>query len=150
VRTLDAVVEAGRHHWSIDRRLRGFLDDGDAGDPERCAAAAASVAAFQAGLRRVLEEHRLDALAYPTWSNPPRLVGALSSPAGDNSQTLAPPAGFPAITVPAGWVRDGTLPVGLQLLGNAWSEPRLIALAYAYEQATGHRRSPAAAPPLQR
>lgn len=150
VRTLTEVVEAERHHWSIDRRLRGFLDDGNAGDPERCAAAAASVAEFQAGLRRVFEELRLDALAYPTWSNPPRLIGDLSSPAGDNSQNLAPPAGFPAITVPAGWIRDGTLPVGLQLLGDAWSEPRLIALAYAYEQATRHRRPPAVAPAMGR
>ncbi|MEX0891309.1 MAG: amidase family protein [Gemmatimonadota bacterium] len=148
VRTLEEVVEQGRHHWSIDRRLRGFMDDGDAGAPERCAATAASVAAFQAGLREVFADHRLDALAYPTWSNPPRLIGDVSSPAGDNSQNLAPPAGFPAITVPAGWVRAGTLPVGLQLLGDAWSEPRLIALAYAYEQATRHRRPPIVAPPL--
>jgi amidase len=42
------------------------------------------------------------------------------------------------------------LPVGLQLLGDAWSEPRLFALAYAYEQVTRHRHPPATAPPLGR
>jgi Asp-tRNA(Asn)/Glu-tRNA(Gln) amidotransferase A subunit family amidase len=66
----------------------------------------------------------------------------MSSPSNDNSQTLAPPSGFPAITVPMGWVRDGTLPVGLQILGDAWTEGRLFALAYAYEQLTHHRRPP--------
>jgi len=44
-----------------------------------------------------------------------------------------------------GWVgvRDVELPLGLQILGDAWSEPVLIAIAYGYEQATGHRRPPA-------
>ena len=45
-----------------------------------------------------------------------------------------------SITVPAGWV--GELPVGVLFMGRAWSESRLIALAYAYEQATKHRRPP--------
>jgi Asp-tRNA(Asn)/Glu-tRNA(Gln) amidotransferase A subunit family amidase len=47
-----------------------------------------------------------------------------------------------------GFVRDGTLPAGLQLLGDAWSEPTLIRIAHAYEQATRHRRPPPTAPPL--
>jgi amidase len=139
--TLAGIVEAGRFHSSIDARMRSSLTDTTAGDPERCAAAAASADRFRAGLRAVLAEHRLDAIVYPTWSNPPRLIGDLTSPAGDNSQTPSPPAGFPAITVPMGWTR-GTLPAGLQFLGDAWSEPRLIALAFAYEQATRHRRPP--------
>jgi amidase len=49
-------------------------------------------------------------------------------------------AGYPSITVPAGFV--DRLPVGISFIGTAWSEPRLIALAYAYEQATKHRRAP--------
>jgi Asp-tRNA(Asn)/Glu-tRNA(Gln) amidotransferase A subunit family amidase len=46
-----------------------------------------------------------------------------------------------------GFVGDG-LPVGLSILGDAWSEARLIEIAYAYEQATRHRRPPASTPPL--
>jgi amidase len=49
-------------------------------------------------------------------------------------------AGYPSITVPAGFVHG--LPVGLSFTGGAWSEPKLIGLAYAYEQATKHRRPP--------
>ena len=93
-------------------------------------------------------DNRLDAIAYPTWSDPPRLVGDLTTPAGDNSQTPAPPAGFPAITIPMGYTR-GVLPAGLQLLGDAWTEGRLIGLAYAYEQATRHRHAPALFPALR-
>ena len=99
-------------------------------------------------MRAEMQAQRLDAVIYPTWANPPRLIGDLSSPAGDNSQSPSPQSGFPAITVPMGWVRNGTLPVGLQFLGDAWTEPRLIAFAYAYEQATRHRRPPASTPPL--
>ena len=49
-------------------------------------------------------------------------------------------AGYPHVTVPMGFVRG--LPVGLSFFGRAWSEPTLIKLAYAYEQATKHRRPP--------
>ena len=148
VRTLEQIVESNRFHVTIEARLRGFLDDGDAGEPERCRAAVESRARYQAGMRAEMQAQRLDAVIYPTWANPPRLIGDLSSPAGDNSQTPSPQSGFPAITVPMGWVRNGTLPVGLQFLGDAWTEPRLIGFAYAYEQATKHRRPPATTPPL--
>jgi amidase len=49
-------------------------------------------------------------------------------------------AGYPSVTVPAGFVFG--LPVGVSFFGRAWSEPTLIRLAYAYEQATGNRRGP--------
>jgi amidase len=150
VRTIEQILETrGGFHASVEQRLRGALGDSTAGDPERCAAAADSRRRYQDALRGIMAEHRLDALIYTTWANPPRLVGDLSTPGGDNNQTLAPRSGFPAITVPMGWVRDGQLPVGLQFLGDAWSEARLIGLAYSYEQATEHRRPPATTPPLR-
>ena len=54
--------------------------------------------------------------------------------------TVTAVAGYPHITVPAGYVRG--LPVGVSFFGRAWSEPTLIQLAYAYEHATRHRRPP--------
>jgi amidase len=150
VKTVEEILDTrGGFHPSVEQRLRGALGDSTAGQPERCAAAADSRRRYQAALESVMDAHQLDALIYPTWANPPRLVGDLSTPAGDNNQTLAPRSGFPAITVPMGWVRDGMLPVGLQFLGRAWTEDRLIGLAYAYEQATRHRRPPPTTPPLR-
>jgi len=66
---------------------------------------------------------------------------------GNNSPRLSPPTGFPAITVPMGFVRE-ILPVGLQIFGRAWSELTLIKIAYGYAQATRHRCPPASTPPL--
>jgi Asp-tRNA(Asn)/Glu-tRNA(Gln) amidotransferase A subunit family amidase len=144
--TLAEIIESERYHVTVGDRLRSLARDSMGGDPERCRAAAEGKARFSERLSGVLREQRLDALVYPTWSNPPRLIGDLRSPHGDNNQVLAPRSGFPAITVPMGFTY-GTLPAGLQFLGDAWSEPRLIALAYAYEQATRHRRPPASTPP---
>ncbi|MCI0433130.1 MAG: amidase [Gemmatimonadetes bacterium] len=142
VKTVGEIVESGRYHVTVERRLRNALTDSTAGDAARCTEAAASKQRFQEGLRAVMAAHRLDALIYPTWGNPPRLIGDLTTPANDNSQNLAPPSGFPAITVPMGRVRDDKLPAGLQILGDAWSEGKLFGYAYAYEQATRHRRAP--------
>ena len=100
------------------------------------------------GVRTAMAEHDVQALVYPTWNNPPRLVGDLTSPHGNNSPILSPPTGFPAITVPMGFVWGDRLPAGLQIYGDAWSEELLIRIAYAYEQATNHRRPPDTAPPL--
>ncbi len=151
VHTLDEIVKSGKYHPSIGARLRSYARfEGTPDTNETCRRAEADAAELRAGVRRVLAADRLDALVYPTWNDPPRLIGDLNTPDGNNSYQLSPPTGFPAITVPMGWVRDGTLPVGLQILGDAWTEPRLIELAYAYEQATRHRRPPALDAPARR
>jgi Asp-tRNA(Asn)/Glu-tRNA(Gln) amidotransferase A subunit family amidase len=100
--------------------------------------------AFRNALLAAMERDHLDAIIYPTWSNPPRKVGDITSPAGDNSQVLSPQTGFPAITVPMGFthVEGEDLPAGLTFLGRAFSEPQLIQYTYAYEQATHHRKPP--------
>jgi len=95
-----------------------------------------------------MDEGKLDAMVYSTWSNPPRLIGDLNTPHGDNSQFFSPTTGFPAITVPMGYTRE-VLPAGITFFGRAWNEATLIRLAYAYEQATKHRRAPASAPALR-
>ncbi len=149
VHTLAEVIASRRYHPTIQQRLESAQADSlpPAKNPG-CASRDEFRAWLRAGVTALMDSLELDALVYPTWSNPPRLIGDLNTPHGDNSQLFSPSTGFPAITVPMGYTR-GRLPAGLQFLGRAWAEPTLIGLAYSYEQATKHRSPPASAPPLK-
>lgn len=148
--SLEAIIASRQFHPQIRPRMeRGQAIQEPPDSNSRCIRSLENRDLLRAAVRRQLVENQLDAMVYPTWANPPRLIGDLNTPHGDNSQDLAPGTGFPAITVPMGYVQK-TLPVGLQFFGEAWSEPRLIALAYAYEQSTRHRRPPETTPVLGR
>ena len=92
------------------------------------------------GIDAVMAQHKLDALVAPT-SGPAWLTDLV---AGDHASgdftTPAAVAGYPHITVPAGYVFG--LPVGISFVGKAYGEPVLIRLAYAFEQATKFRKPP--------
>jgi amidase len=111
------------------------------------ALATCRVRARTQGIDAVMTRLRLDALVAPTggpaW--PTDLVN------GDHftgsSSTPAAIAGYPSVTVPAGFVYG--LPVGVSFIGRAWSEAKLIGLAYAYEQATKHRKPPGFLPSVR-
>jgi Asp-tRNA(Asn)/Glu-tRNA(Gln) amidotransferase A subunit family amidase len=146
VRSLEAVVKSRRYHPSVQLRLERAQEGTENGpDTASCTALAQYREQVRAAVLETMEAHRLDAFVYPTWSNPPRLIGDLNTPHGDNSQFYSPTTGFPAINVPMGYTRQ-FLPAGITFFGRAWHEPTLIRLAYAYEQATKHRRPPAATP----
>jgi Asp-tRNA(Asn)/Glu-tRNA(Gln) amidotransferase A subunit family amidase len=150
VRNLDEIIASGKFDPSVQNRLQQAQRATPEGpDSEACRAEMAYREAFGAAVTKVMDDQRLDALVYPTWSNPPRAIGDLQSPHGDNSQVYSPSAGFPAITVPMGYTRDGQLPAGVTFLGRAWDEARLIRLGYSYEQATRHRRPPASTTPAK-
>jgi amidase len=140
--SLDEIVKSRRFHPSIQARLEsGQAADDTPGVSPGCRGRDEFREKLRAAVLSLMDSMQLDALVYPTWSNPPRLIGDLNTPGGDNSQLFAPSTGFPAITVPMGVTR-GTLPAGLQLFGRPWAEATLLRLAYAYEQATHHRRPP--------
>jgi amidase len=141
-RSLDEIVKSRQFHPSIQVRLESAQAADDVpGESAGCRSREEFRGKLRAAVQKLMDSAQLDALLYPTWSNPPRLIGDLNTPGGDNSQLFAPSTGFPAITVPMGYTR-GTLPAGLQMFGRPWSEATLLRLAYAYEQATRHRRPP--------
>jgi len=150
VKSLSEIVKSGRFHPSVRRQLEQ-AEQGPESGPEsaECQADAAYRQQVRDAVTRTMDAQQLDAWVYPTWSNPPRLIGDLNTPHGDNSQFFSPTTGFPAIQVPMGYTRGGLLPAGITFFGRAWSEATLIRLAYAYEQATHHRRPPPSTPPLR-
>lgn len=96
------------------------------------------------GIDAVMDEYHLDALVTPTscqaWLTDHVNGDGVSAGNCFGSSSAAAVAGYPSITVPAGQVNG--LPVGISFFGRAWSEPLLIKYAFAYEQATKHRKSP--------
>jgi len=143
VKSLAAIIQSRRFHPTVQRRLELGQEGTENGpDTPSCAAEAAYRQQVRAAVLKTMDAEKLDAFVYPTWSNPPRLIGDLNTPHGDNSQFFSPTTGFPSINVPMGYTRNDTLPAGITFFGRAWDEAGLITLAYAYEQATRHRRPP--------
>lgn len=150
-KTLAEIVASGLYSPYIERRLERALTvetpPADRDPPCLDLYSTPRNIAFREAVLAAMERVGIDAIVYPTWSNPPRLVGDLESPPGDNSQLLSPQTGFPAITVPTGYTEAG-LPAGITFVGRLFSEPDLIRYAYAYESATRHRRPPSGFPEL--
>jgi Asp-tRNA(Asn)/Glu-tRNA(Gln) amidotransferase A subunit family amidase len=150
VKDLAEIVRSRKYHPSIQARLQSALQFEQSPDTAPgCLARQRVRDGLREATTRAMDKQQLDALIYPTWSNPPRLIGDLNTPSGDNSQVFSPTTGMPAITVPMGYTRENALPAGLQLLGRAFDESRLIKLAYGYEQATKWRREPPTVPPIK-
>jgi amidase len=93
------------------------------------------------GLDATFAKHRLDALVAPT-QGPPALIDLVNGDPGGGGSSTSPcaVAGYPAITVPMGYAFG--LPLGITFMGLAWTEPKLVRYAYAFEQATKVRRPP--------
>ncbi len=147
-RTLADIVASGLFLPANERRMRQALAadrTANAGcldlyrDPRTIKLREAVLAA--------MDKDRLDAIVYPTWSNVPRRVGDLESPAGDNSQIIPPHTGLPGISVPMGF-SEGRWPAGLQIVGRLFGDGSLLKIAFAYEQAARHRHPPDGFPEL--
>ena len=99
------------------------------------------------GIDALMNEHQLDAIVAPT-RDLPWTTDHIKGDRLDGGSSAGPAAiaGYPDISVPMGFVSG--LPAGVSFFGRAWSEPVLIRIAYAFEQATQHRRAPTFAPTL--
>ena len=147
VKSLAEIVASGVYSDYIKEILDDFMEVSDAiqvhedGSPCTDPYTDKYRVAFRNAIEQVMDFHRVGAVIYPTWNNPPAKVGHLDDYKGDNSQVIAPHTGQPAFTVPMGFT-TGNLPAGLQFLGRMFDEQTLIKYTYAYEQATKHRKPP--------
>jgi amidase len=149
--SLTELIRFNEHH--ADRVLSRFGQEifqfaeattGDLTDPEYLELRGAATRLAVTSLEKPTADHKLDAIVSLT-ANPAWLTDYVL---GDHSvfgaSRPAAVSGWPAISVPFGYVSG--LPVGVSFVGPRWSEPRLLALAYAFEQATAGRRHPALLP----
>ena len=143
VKSLGEIIDRGLHHAELDGTFR-LRNQPEKRESEHYRQAMVKRRALRAAVMATLEEMRIDALAYPTLRRKPTLIGEAQG--GTNCQ-LSATTGLPAISMPAGFTNDG-LPVGLELLGGAWEEARLLKYAYAWEQASKLRKAPFSTPPL--
>jgi amidase len=147
---LKSIVATGLYLPYIEAEIRGAIAPPKSDDrrtPCPDVYHDAPKIAFRNAITAAMTAQHLDAVVYPTWSNAPRKVGDVSSPAGDNSQVLSPQTGFPAITVPMGFTH-ASLPAGITFLGPAFSEATLIRYAYDFEQTVHQRKDPPLFPGL--
>jgi Asp-tRNA(Asn)/Glu-tRNA(Gln) amidotransferase A subunit family amidase len=143
VHSLEEIVRGGLIHSSLETVLTARANS-KGRDASEYRLALAKRAVLQQMIVKLMEDQKLDALVYPTLRRKPAAIGA---PQGGSTCQLSASTGFPAISMPAGFTADG-LPVGVELLGRAWDDAKLVSYAYAYEQATHHRRAPDRTPAL--
>jgi Asp-tRNA(Asn)/Glu-tRNA(Gln) amidotransferase A subunit family amidase len=116
VASLADIIKSGGFHPSAQRRLEiAERDPVNGPESPECAANREWRENTRRAVLGAMERMRLDAFVYPTWSNVPRLIGDLNTPHGDNSQFFSPVTGVPAVTVPMGYSRGGTLPAGMTI-----------------------------------
>ena len=143
VKSLREILDRGLYDKALESRHRS-ADTASSRDSESHRMVIAKQALVRARITAFMDSLGLDALAYPTSTRRPVLIG---DPQLGTTCALAAQTGLPAISMPAGFTSDG-LPAGLELMGRPYSDARLVAFAYAFEQAGPRRRPPASTPAL--
>jgi amidase len=144
VHSLGDILERGEYDKALENTFR-LRDRPASRETEDYRRARVKRGAVRDLVLATMEELRLDVLAYPPLGRKAAIIGEPQG-GGTNCQ-LSASSGLPAISMPAGFTDEG-VPVGIELLGRAWTEPRLLAIAFAYEQATHLRRPPLTTPAL--
>jgi Asp-tRNA(Asn)/Glu-tRNA(Gln) amidotransferase A subunit family amidase len=142
VRSLDDILERGLYHDALGAVFRASNDAKEGSEDYKKALERRGD--LKEKLLKTMKAERLDVLVYPTLRVKPARIG---DPQSGSSCMVSAHSGLPAFSMPAGFTRDG-VPVGIELLGKEFEEGKLIAMAYAYEQAARPRRPPARTPSL--
>jgi len=146
VRNLTQLIEFNKKDTIelrfFDQKILEEADKrGDLASPEYLKSLSAMLRATREnGIDKMMDSEKLDALISPTGSPAWKTDLILGDHFVGGSSSLAAISGYPAITVPMGFIDN--LPVGITFAGRAWSEPLLLEIAYSYEQATKHRKAP--------
>jgi len=141
--SLGDILASGKYHQAVEGLLKR-ANDVASRDSESYRASLSKREQARAAILSLMSERGITAFAYPTLRRKPAVIGQPQN--GSNCQ-LSATTGLPAISMPAGFTSDG-LPVGMDLLGQPWSEPTLLRVAYAYERASAPRKPPKTTPPL--
>ncbi|HWR31300.1 MAG TPA: amidase family protein [Negativicutes bacterium] len=148
VHSLSDVIASGKYHPGIEANIKKAETLGT--DSPKYRERLIKRAELQTQTMKLMADYKLDALVYP---HQKRLVVPVGQTQLDRNGVLGSVTGFPSIVVPGGFSATTVsapigVPIGLELLGRPWSEPILIQIAYAFEQATKLRRPPASTPSL--
>ena len=151
VATLEEFIARGEFHPSIRASLEAQQRMSDGLDDPEYRRRLLRRGDLRGAVMTVMAENELDVILYP---HQRRLVVPIGEEQVERNGVLSNSTGFPAIAIPGGFSAPTSsapreVPIGIELLGPEWSEPALIRVAYAFEQASGVRRPPASTPPLR-
>jgi Asp-tRNA(Asn)/Glu-tRNA(Gln) amidotransferase A subunit family amidase len=144
VKSLGEILDKGLFHAALESTFRA-RNAPTTRETEATRRARIKQAALRAVTLAVLDEQRLQAVVYPSLRRKPARIG--EAQAGTNC-SLSAHSGLPALSVPAGFT-DDAVPVGMELLGPAWSEQELLSLGYAIERTVQLRQPPFSTPALK-
>ena len=142
VTSLQQILDRGAFHAALENTFK--LRNAAVPDPEEIRKIERRRELVSHLMRVAFDDYRVDAIAYPTLRRRPVVV---EEPQRGSNCQLSATTGFPAMAMPAGFTTDG-VPVGFEMLGPAWSDQRLVAMAFAYEQAARPRRPAPTTPAL--
>ncbi|MGE3959134.1 MAG: amidase family protein [Vicinamibacterales bacterium] len=143
VRTLADILLSGKYDPAVAGVLKRASETA-ARDSEAYRQALSRREQARQAVLEVMSQNNITAFVYPTLRRKPAPIG---QPQGGSNCQLSATTGFPALSMPAGFTTDG-LPVGMDLLGQPWSEGRLLKVAFAYERLVAPRKAPKTTPGL--
>jgi Asp-tRNA(Asn)/Glu-tRNA(Gln) amidotransferase A subunit family amidase len=143
VDSLGEMLALGLVHEALVPRMR-TRNEPESRETDEYRAALGRRGPLREAVEGTLNRHALDALVFPTVRTIPAIIG---DPQRGSSCSLSANTGLPSLSVPAGFT-EGGLPIGIEMIGRMFDDARLVALAYAFEEATENRREPRSTPPL--